>query len=153
MNLQEIYDHTTVAVLNQGRQATGGASGGCRLRGRHGSKCIIGWCIADEDYKEEMEPDAGLYDYKKMSGYDHEDEQEDTDDAIDSFTHREIGAAVVKTVGEIDREKFEFLIKLQTAHDDNYYMADMRKEFHEIGSNFGLDTSKVDAFADELENA
>ena len=57
MNQQEFIKEVQQAILNvikQGCRSTA-ADGSCKYRGVDNTRCLVGWLINDEDYREEIE--------------------------------------------------------------------------------------------------
>lgn len=57
LTAQEVFDKAAVGLLTQKKKSEDPSTGGngCLYRGPNGTKCAVGFCIEDEDYKEEFD--------------------------------------------------------------------------------------------------
>lgn len=72
LNKQEIFDKCLGHLRNQGKPAI--VNGGCAYRGPNDTRCAIGFLIADEYYRKDLEEanvsSANVQESLRASGYD-----------------------------------------------------------------------------------
>lgn len=116
---QQIFNTAYRGLASQGFiQSAAPKTGTCLYRGPEGRRCALGWCIPDENYRQELE---GL-----------------TIDDYPSILEDALGFP------DLPENDIQFLVDLQTYHDQSTDPDKMKLRLADLANTYGLEVPTDD---------